>query len=255
MLFANGYDQCSSSAISKAAQVETILISDNALFWMGLKQVLSGTQFEVSEVLSKAAFEDRSSLPSPSGSEPTLFIVDVEDCSAATVKLVRCLKTHCPDARIMMLADTFELDPVLVQPEAHVDGVCSKAIEPVVLIKSLELVMAGGSIFPMAMLRPMLGRSDNRSVPNLGSDTIITAAAASEPKAHSLSMREGEILRCLMEGAPNKLIARQFGVTEATVKVHVKAILRKTGMKNRTQAALWAASHVSSGPEDRLRRQ
>ena len=49
-----------------------------------------------------------------------------------------------------------------------------------------------------------------------------------------------------MEGDSNKLIARKFDITEATVKVHVKAILRKIRAKNRTQAAIWAASHLPS---------
>jgi two-component system nitrate/nitrite response regulator NarL len=61
-----------------------------------------------------------------------------------------------------------------------------------------------------------------------------------------LSVRETVILRCLMEGDSNKLIARKFDITEATVKVHVKAILRKIRAKNRTQAAIWAASHLPS---------
>ncbi len=46
-----------------------------------------------------------------------------------------------------------------------------------------------------------------------------------------------------MEGTPNKLIARKLHVTEATVKVHVKAILRKIGVANRTQATMWAMEH------------
>jgi two-component system nitrate/nitrite response regulator NarL len=59
-----------------------------------------------------------------------------------------------------------------------------------------------------------------------------------------LTPRENEILGCLTEGASNKLIARQLGITEATVKIHVKALVRKIGVQNRTQAALWA---VQSG--------
>jgi two-component system nitrate/nitrite response regulator NarL len=50
-----------------------------------------------------------------------------------------------------------------------------------------------------------------------------------------------------MGGAPNKIIARQLDVTEATVKVHVKAILRKVGAANRTQAAMWATEHLGTG--------
>jgi two-component system nitrate/nitrite response regulator NarL len=49
-----------------------------------------------------------------------------------------------------------------------------------------------------------------------------------------------------MDGDSNKIIARKFDITEATVKVHVKAILRKIQAKNRTQAAIWAASHLTA---------
>ncbi len=63
---------------------------------------------------------------------------------------------------------------------------------------------------------------------------------------HSLSPREAEILRSLMRGEPNKVIARKLDVTEATIKVHVKAILRKVGAANRTQAALWATEHLTT---------
>ena len=53
-------------------------------------------------------------------------------------------------------------------------------------------------------------------------------------------MREQEILSCIGRGMSNKLIAREWNISESTVKVHVKAILRKIRVKNRTEAALWA---------------
>jgi two-component system nitrate/nitrite response regulator NarL len=64
-------------------------------------------------------------------------------------------------------------------------------------------------------------------------------AAARRP-APPFSPREASILQLLREGAPNKLIARQLSLTEATVKVHLKSILRKIRVNNRTQAAVWA---------------
>jgi two-component system nitrate/nitrite response regulator NarL len=57
-----------------------------------------------------------------------------------------------------------------------------------------------------------------------------------------LSSREHDILLYISEGASNKLIARRFGITDGTVKIHVKAILRKIGASNRTQAAIWGMS-------------
>lgn len=66
--------------------------------------------------------------------------------------------------------------------------------------------------------------------------------ALRESKPRSLSPREVEVLRGLTDGASNKQIARQLAITEATVKVHVRSILRKTGGRNRTQAAMKAST-------------
>jgi len=63
--------------------------------------------------------------------------------------------------------------------------------------------------------------------------------------ARGLSRREMLILRMLMEGASNKVIALKLVITESTVKVHMKAILRKLRLQNRTQAAIWARDHSS----------
>ena len=63
-------------------------------------------------------------------------------------------------------------------------------------------------------------------------------------QAVSLSEREKEIMHCLMGGHSNKLIARQLHISEATVKVHVKALLRKMQVANRTQAAICALNLV-----------
>ena len=60
-----------------------------------------------------------------------------------------------------------------------------------------------------------------------------------------LSIRQQSILHCLIQGDSNKAIAREMAIAEATVKVHVKAILRRIRVHNRTQAAIWA---MSNGP-------
>jgi DNA-binding CsgD family transcriptional regulator len=64
-----------------------------------------------------------------------------------------------------------------------------------------------------------------------------------------LSKREHQILRCLVYGMSNKLIARELNIAETTVKVHIRGVLRKTRLSNRTQAAIWALnSNFSSSP-------
>jgi two-component system nitrate/nitrite response regulator NarL len=68
--------------------------------------------------------------------------------------------------------------------------------------------------------------------------------AARGGRAPGLSGREEQILKALAQGQSNKVIARACTITEATVKVHVKAILRKIRVANRTQAAIWAVQNV-----------
>jgi DNA-binding NarL/FixJ family response regulator len=69
--------------------------------------------------------------------------------------------------------------------------------------------------------------------------TILTAQSQPDP-AQRLSGREGEVLTLLVEGLPNKLIARRLEISEKTVKTHLTSIFRTLGVTDRTQAALWA---------------
>src|SRR5258705_2383951 len=108
-----------------------------------------------------------------------------------------------------------------------------------VFIKSLELMMMGETIFPPEFLSFFLDSESDQ--PNEASDrnNETTVSDAKDPVLAQLSPREQTILRCLIEGDSNKSIGRKFDIAEATVKVHVKAILRKIRVHNRTQAAIW----------------
>jgi DNA-binding NarL/FixJ family response regulator len=68
-------------------------------------------------------------------------------------------------------------------------------------------------------------------------------------QSFGLSLRELGVLERLQEGSSNKEIARDLGITEATVKVHVKAILRKARVRNRTQVAMWASKFGVGQPQ------
>jgi two-component system nitrate/nitrite response regulator NarL len=100
--------------------------------------------------------------------------------------------------------------------------------------------MLGESVLPFEVVRSIMsGAPQDQPLQDSTAEPKL-----SDLKECKLSAREAQILGCLKEGAPNKLIARKFDVTEATVKVHVKAILRKIGVANRTQAAMWASQRL-----------
>ncbi|MBM1175520.1 response regulator transcription factor [Microvirga arabica] len=102
--------------------------------------------------------------------------------------------------------------------------------------------MLGESVLPPAVLRLISDETcQNREQPL---QNTTAGPKLLDPKACKLSPREAQILDCLMQGAPNKAIARKLDVTEATIKVHVKGLLHKIGVANRTQAAMWASQHL-----------
>ena len=112
------------------------------------------------------------------------------------------------------------------------------------IIKKIELVLLGEQVFPTNVTLALLEATSQRSTlpPFRTEETAILDG--SSLKGRNLSEREKEILCLLQQGAPNKIIARHLNVSEATVKVHVKAILRKVGASNRTQAAMWATNNM-----------
>jgi len=109
----------------------------------------------------------------------------------------------------------------------------------------MELVIMGEIIFPPAFLSFVLGPEDEQlgeTAPR-GEKHEAMLFTTEDTLTPQLSAREKSILRCLIEGNSNKCIARKIDIAEATVKVHVKAILRKIRVQNRTQAAIWGMNN------------
>ncbi len=119
-------------------------------------------------------------------------------------------------------------------------------------IKSIELVAMGETVFPPAFLSFALdSKSDPGSKATQPDENERAIFVTTEDTvAPQLSPREKSILRCLIEGDSNKSIARKIDIAEATVTVHVRGILRKIRVQNRTQAAIWAMNHGALAPAE-----
>ena len=230
--------QTDSSASGIGPEVTTSLICGSTLLCSGLQRVLSGTPFVVAEESPAAGAEPLRK----NAQEPTLIILAVSQLSSCTPEMVRQAKERHAAARIVVLADQFDLAFVTQARAAGVDGFCLTASSREVLVTTLEMVMLGESMVPGAVVRSIIDSMAPSPAPEPASK-VSDQPRASDPGSRSLSAREVEILSSLMEGTPNKLIARKLHVSEATVKVHVKAVLRKIGVANRTQAAMWAKGH------------
>jgi DNA-binding CsgD family transcriptional regulator len=90
--------------------------------------------------------------------------------------------------------------------------------------------------------------STNRSLSTRGTLETVATLPGYRSGGRNLSPRETDMLRSLSCGNSNKLIARDLGITEATVKVHLRSLMRKIAVENRTQAALWAQNNGFAAP-------
>ncbi|WP_114944084.1 LuxR C-terminal-related transcriptional regulator [Microvirga calopogonii] len=209
----------------------------NHVLRLGLESILSDTGFAVWHEI----VDGFSRLPAVHHDLPALFIIDADSFTSGAIDLVRRLKAHAPTARIVLLADAFDPHTVPTVWDAGVHGFCLSSYGRDVFIKSIELVMLGEAVLPAAIVLPRGGMNahDTRHEPANGPHHKKVDGPA-------LSSREAEILAFLRDGAPNKVIARKLSLSEATVKVHVKTILKKVGVCNRTQAALWATRHTAT---------
>jgi two-component system nitrate/nitrite response regulator NarL len=141
------------------------------------------------------------------------------------------------DVRVMVVSDTKRLSIPSAQeeesprPGIKMDNLGSCGIEH----EALSITMAA-----MQHTQPTVNGISTADLSANNSDTQYVAALGNLPK---MSEREAQILDGLVKGHANKVIARMCDITEATVKSHMKSILRKIRVANRTQAAIWALEH------------
>lgn len=209
-----------------------MLIDSSQLFREGLKGLLRGTAIEVtseaSSVTHVSEMEDIGTLD--------LVILDFYEKEQEGAEHLKLLRNRFASTKIVIL--TSELStPKLVEALSYgVDGYLLKNMSADALVQSLDLVLLGEKVFPTYLAHLLI---DERSGENRRDQVV---------SLNGLSERELQILQCLANGDPNKVIANRLNITEATVKVHIKGVLKKIPASNRTQAAVWA---IENGIEPR----
>jgi two-component system, NarL family, nitrate/nitrite response regulator NarL len=178
-----------------------------------------------------------------SGGEQVLLLIGAREAGNLSEAL-RVAKVKFSGAQIVVVGDANRHDLVTTALELGAATFIDENLPTSCLIKELELVTQGEPVISVFILKRLLG---HYSAPEGGE--MPTALIEPEPSAEdaepssNLSSRETAILNALVQGASNKIIAYRLSISEATVKVHVKAVLRKIQVRNRTQAAIWALHH------------
>lgn len=214
----------------------TLLIDRSLLFREGLKILLRNSQFVIcGEAASVETAQDlRATIP-----DVKLVLINIA-VGVTVCDAIGELRETFPDARIVVLTEELNMAELTEALEAGADGYLLQDLSPEALAQSLRLVILGERVLPTRLTQVLIG--------GMGSNYRIARAAS----VVGLSDREAQILRCLVNGDPNKVIANRLDITEGTVKVHLKGMLKKINVSNRTQAAIWALHHGFQPTEDVL---
>lgn len=214
--------------------VATILVGKSGLARDGLSCMLDAHGYPVADAIETLAVFDPHL-------EPALVLLTEFGPEQVRAGVIQSVKALAPQARIVVLTSTD--DPAVLRHtlQSGVEACLDQQTRPSALIKSLNVVMLGNIVMSMRAVPYLAGSAHAEPRPN--GVAFLAEAAPLVSRApltlRALSNRELDILRCLADGQSNKLIARRFSIAEATVKIHVKGILRKINVQNRTQAAVW----------------
>ncbi len=211
-----------------------VLVDDLPFRRAGLANILAPWAFSEGFALKAVRLEE---LGACDAITPQLYILSVGGDGMTEdgfLNAVRAMRLQSPVTPVCIFSDSSDASTVRLACTSGVDAYIPTNLEPPTALKALSFVVAGGKFFPPASL--------------FSSDKNHTSDRLNE--AHGsfrLTQRQNDIIDALRFGHSNKIIARQLNIAEATVKIHIRQIMRKLGVQNRTQVALAVLSNEERG--------
>lgn len=206
-----------------------LLIDDHTLFREGLQELLTRRNIET----VGAVGDGETGIRLARELLPDVILLDMRMPNMNGLEVLRRLRQAGLRMPIVMLTTSTEENDLIECLRNGAQGYLLKEMEPADLVDALEEIIQGKTVV----------------APRLAQLLVRVVQGQPEPSADApgpfdaLTPREGEILSLLAEGQSNKVIARNLGISDGTVKLHVKAILRKLGVHSRVEAAVLAVQH------------
>jgi DNA-binding NarL/FixJ family response regulator len=218
-----------------ASVIENVSVIENA----GLAILVDALPFRragLANILAQWVFTEGLTLKAISLEElriaefqnPQIYILNVGgDCMSddRLVAALQCLRTRSPTIPVAVFSDSVDAAIVRFACSAGVDAYIPTNLEPPTALKALSFVISGGKFFPPESLFS--------SAPS-----VVREKSENSNGTLHLTQRQNDIIEALKFGHSNKIIARRLNIAEATVKIHIRQIMRKLGVQNRTQIAL-----------------
>lgn len=206
--------------------MKIILIDDHALFRIGLSELLERRGLEV----IKALGDCERGIQLVVDTQPDAVLLDMRMPQMTGLEVLRELREKNQQMPIVILTTSRDENDVIDCLQSGAQGYLLKDMEPDDLIRSLQEIVAGQTVVA-SELTTVLAKA-------VRGDDIATTVTSS--LMDNLTPREQEILCLVAEGQSNKVIGNNLGISDGTVKLHVKAILRKLEVHSRVEAAVIA---------------
>ena len=211
-----------------ATQKTTVfLLDDHEIVRRGLRDLLEAE--DDMEVVGEAATAAEA-IGRIHAVDPDVAVLDVRLEDGSGVEVCRELRTIHPRTRCLMLTSFADDDALFQAIVAGASGYLLKQIRSGELVESIRRVAAGQNLLDPAVTARVLDR--------------IRQGPAADERLGRLSEQERHVVELLAEGLTNRQIGERLHLAEKTVKNYVTAILAKMGMTRRTEAAVYAATHV-----------
>jgi two-component system nitrate/nitrite response regulator NarL len=208
-------------------KTRVLVIDDHPLFRRGVCQLLA---LEDSfEVIGEAA-GGQEGIELTKLHAPDLILLDLNMKGMDGLETLRTLRDMGCDARIILLTVSNTPEDLIAAIRAGSDGYILKDNDPEDILKMISDAMLGKTVISPELTSLLA--------------TALREESLTDGRQHaSLTERETAILKCLSAGMSNKLIARELGIMESTVKVHIRNLLKKLKFRSRVEAAVWAVGN------------
>jgi DNA-binding NarL/FixJ family response regulator len=237
--------------------MRVLMLDDHLMFLQGLKTLFNTLAPDLNVDIS-VGMDDGLEMAAASSYELILIDWYLGEGSAKTtgeLNMQRLRDVGCT-ARIVVLSG--QTDSALIRRaiEAGAAGFIPKKYGTEIMLAALRVVVSGGIFLPPEAMYERVASNVTSTTPGVVSDAAFKAAASAkspparratdalidiESRFAHLTARQAEVYRAVARGLPNKLIARELGITESTVKTHLSAVYAVLGVNNRTQAAFQAS--------------
>ncbi len=205
--------------------MRVLIIDDHALFRVGLQGLLEQRGIEVADAVASG----EEGIQRAEELKPDIVLLDLRMPDMGGLEVLQKLREGESSIPVVMLTTSNEETDLIKSLRSGAQGYLLKDMEPDELVSALRDIENGKNVVAQdltdALARMVQGDA---------------SVADDEGPFSDLTPREMEILCLLAEGQSNKLIARNLGISDGTVKLHVKAILRKLGIHSRVEAAVIA---------------